>query len=421
MRRLPVSALLTLTILTLAIAARPAPAQPLAQPETFQLRRGQERTYHEGRIRLLRVDPNNLDDRLDDTALVQVILPGMAPQAVAMGELSTQLIGPLEITAESVVASGRGEGAIRLAVRRAGTQSSRYPIAAPLPSDPRDPLDPRPLVTPEDLPYGEREAEPRRATVRTLSRGDHIALDGATVRVIRIDARDPADNTDDDAEVQVLIPGVRAETLILREYQAESVGPVVVSVESIDPNSRRPGEGRARLRVTWPAGGVDRAWFDEGYRPGGRERGRGDTMQFGVQVVRLTPEGARRLRSQAGGGNDLTRASLDPRWIDRLVADDEAQVARLSSRRASPGAPAVFRFSRAELGGMLEGALVRLTPGRRDGGEIVFERLQTVIEQDGRQQTKTIYDSGAPYGRPFVAGHFGAGNATLLLLITPGR
>ena len=77
MRRLPVSLLVTFTAFTLALTAWPVAAQPLAQPETFQLRRGQERAYHEGRIRLLRVDPNSLDDRLDDTALVQVILPGM--------------------------------------------------------------------------------------------------------------------------------------------------------------------------------------------------------------------------------------------------------------------------------------------------------------------------------------------------------
>ena len=94
----------------------PVPAQPI----TKRLRRGEEFTFAGVRIRLLRVDEQNPNDRKDDIAELSII-SGRRVQHIHLDELTTIFIDNIEITAEEVQPSRRlGEGSVRIVVRRRG-------------------------------------------------------------------------------------------------------------------------------------------------------------------------------------------------------------------------------------------------------------------------------------------------------------
>ena len=102
----------------------PAPTLPRvtvpAQPTTKRLRRGEEFTFAGLRIRLLRVDEQNPNDRKDDIAEFSII-SGTRVQHIRLDELTTIFIDNIEITAEEVQPSRRlGEGSVRIVVRRRG-------------------------------------------------------------------------------------------------------------------------------------------------------------------------------------------------------------------------------------------------------------------------------------------------------------
>lgn len=101
-----------------------------------RLRRGDQFTFHDLRIRLMRVEENDPNDRNDDECELS-INTGTQVSTITLRELDTQFFEDYEITAEDVQPSGgatattggttanRGEGTVRLRIRY--TQRSSKP------------------------------------------------------------------------------------------------------------------------------------------------------------------------------------------------------------------------------------------------------------------------------------------------------
>jgi type II secretory pathway component GspD/PulD (secretin) len=84
----------------------------------LRLRRGQERTFRNARIRLVRVDEGDVSDRNDDSAELS-INTGVQINQTTVRELETQYVDDFEITAEDVLpSSGQpGDGTASIMIR----------------------------------------------------------------------------------------------------------------------------------------------------------------------------------------------------------------------------------------------------------------------------------------------------------------
>lgn len=85
---------------------------------SMRLRRGEERTFRDARIRLIRVEENDIQDRNDDSVEL-AINTGAQIQNVTVREFETQFIDDYEITADQVQASSGqpGDGSATITIR----------------------------------------------------------------------------------------------------------------------------------------------------------------------------------------------------------------------------------------------------------------------------------------------------------------
>jgi hypothetical protein len=70
----------------------------------ISLRRGEERIFHDIRIRAIRIEDGNPDDRNDDSIDLSISAP-TGPQALSLSELNTQARDAYEYTAEDIIPS----------------------------------------------------------------------------------------------------------------------------------------------------------------------------------------------------------------------------------------------------------------------------------------------------------------------------
>jgi type II secretory pathway component GspD/PulD (secretin) len=99
----------------------------------IKLRRGDEREiFNNIRLRVLRVEDNDEEDRNDDTVEVSISIPGLGPQNTTLQELDSQMIDDYEFTAEDVLPSAGlpGEGSARIRVRTIQTGLDAQALAA---------------------------------------------------------------------------------------------------------------------------------------------------------------------------------------------------------------------------------------------------------------------------------------------------
>lgn len=93
---------------------------------TWQLRRGESRSFGDISVRIMRVEQGDVTDKHDDSVELQ-ITTGINVSTVTLRELETQFVEDYQITAENVLASSGqpGEGRARITIRRvAGAMGS---------------------------------------------------------------------------------------------------------------------------------------------------------------------------------------------------------------------------------------------------------------------------------------------------------
>lgn len=97
-----------------------------------RLNRGDEFTFRDLRIRVVRIEENNEDDREDDSVELNIIT-GTNSSSITLRELDTTFFENYELTAEDVQATGNedrpGEGVVRLLVRYVGSEEEREQLA----------------------------------------------------------------------------------------------------------------------------------------------------------------------------------------------------------------------------------------------------------------------------------------------------
>jgi type II secretory pathway component GspD/PulD (secretin)/tetratricopeptide (TPR) repeat protein len=97
-----------------------------------RLRRGEEFTFRDLRIRVVRIDENDPNDRLDDSVELNIIT-GTQSSNINLRELDTTFFESYEITAEDIQPSGSttapGEGVARILIRYVGTPAEREALA----------------------------------------------------------------------------------------------------------------------------------------------------------------------------------------------------------------------------------------------------------------------------------------------------
>src|SRR5690606_14302623 len=95
-------------------------------------RRGDEFTFRDLRIRVVRIEENNEDDRLDDSVELNIIT-GTNSSNITLRELDTTFFENYELTAEDIQPTGNedrpGEGVARILVRYVGTEAEREALA----------------------------------------------------------------------------------------------------------------------------------------------------------------------------------------------------------------------------------------------------------------------------------------------------
>ncbi|MBI1291248.1 hypothetical protein GC173_08390 [bacterium] len=128
-----------------------------------------------------------------------------------------------------------------------------------------------------DASAGQSSAATGNQVTKTLRTEQTLEFNGATFRVSRVNENDAADDNDDSVEM-IVSTNTTSQDLTIEEFRSEFVDDFRVEAEDVKPSST-PGEGRARLKITYTPGGGGGSTGEDGVGGGGGNVGTGDAAQ----------------------------------------------------------------------------------------------------------------------------------------------